>query len=126
MIRGLETLEFQLDSMDSLPPQAQREFLLQTLEDAANIEETMDGIVKAWKAGDTDTLQSELMEGLDAQPELYERILVQRNKNWASSILALTDDSQDYLIVVGTLHLVGKDSLLRLIEDAGYPTQQVK
>lgn len=126
MIRGLETLEFQLDSMDSLPPQAQREFLLQTLEDAANIEETMDGIVKAWKAGDTDTLQSELMAGLDAQPELYERILVQRNKNWASSILALTDDSQDYLIVVGTLHLVGKDSLLRLIEDAGYPTQQVK
>ncbi len=125
-IRGLETLEFQLDSMDSLPPKAQKEFLLQTLEDAADVEETMDGIVKAWKAGDTVKLETELMDGLDAQPELYERILVQRNKNWASSILALIDDSQDYLVVVGTLHLVGNDSLLRLIEDAGYATQQIK
>jgi uncharacterized protein YbaP (TraB family) len=125
-IRGLETLEFQLDSMDSLPPKAQKEFLLQTLEDAADAEETMDAVVKAWKAGDTVKLETELMVGLDAQPELYERILVQRNKNWASSILALIDDSQDYLIIVGTLHLVGDDSLLRMIEDAGYAMQQVK
>jgi uncharacterized protein YbaP (TraB family) len=126
MIRGLETLEFQLDSMDSLPPKAQREFLLQTLEDAANVQEIMDEVVNAWKAGDTATLETELMDGLNAQPELYERILVQRNKNWASSILALTNDSQDYLVIVGTLHLVGDDSLIRLIEDAGYPTRQVK
>jgi uncharacterized protein YbaP (TraB family) len=125
-IRGLETLEFQLDSMDSLPPKTQKEFLLQTLEDAANAEEIMDAVVKAWKAGDTVKLETELMVGLDAQPELYERILVQRNKNWASSILALIDDSQDYLIIVGTLHLVGDDSLLRMIEDAGYAMQQVK
>lgn len=125
-IRGLETLEFQLDSMDSLPPKTQKEFLLQTLEDAADAEETMDAVVKAWKAGDTVKLETELMVGLDAQPELYERILVQRNKNWASSILALIDDSQDYLIIVGTLHLVGDDSLLRMIEDAGYAMQQVK
>jgi uncharacterized protein YbaP (TraB family) len=125
-IRGLETLEVQLDSMDSLPPKAQSEFLQQTLEDAADVEEIMVGVVKAWKAGDTSTLQTDLMDGLDEQPELYERLLVQRNNNWAASILELTDDSQDYLIVVGTLHLVGDDSLLRLIEDAGYPTRQLK
>jgi len=126
MIHGLETLEFQLDSMDSLPAKAQREFLQQTLEDAADVEEIMNGVVKAWKIGDTARLENDLMDGLDEQPELYERILVQRNKNWAATILDLTNDSEDYLIVVGTLHLVGEDSLLRLIEDAGYRTQQLK
>ena len=126
VIRGLETLEFQLDSMDSLPPKAQREFLLQTLEDAADVEEIMDGVVRAWKAGDTAQLETDLMDGLDEQPELYERILVRRNENWATSILALIDDSKDYLIVVGALHLVGDDSLLRLIDDAGYPAQQLE
>jgi uncharacterized protein YbaP (TraB family) len=125
-IRGLETLEFQLGTMDSLPPEAQREFLLQTLDDAIEIDETMDDIVGAWKAGNTKKLQSELLEGLDEQPDLYDRILVQRNKDWAASILDLVDDSQDYLIVVGALHLVGKDSVLSLIEDAGYPTRQIK
>ena len=126
VIRGLETLEFQLDSMDSLPPKAQREFLLQTLEDAADVEEIMDGVVRAWKAGDTAQLETDLMDGLDEQPELYERILVRRNENWAASVLALINDSQDYLIVVGALHLVGDDSLLRLIDDAGYPAQQLE
>ena len=126
VIRGLETLEFQLDSMDSLPPKAQREFLLQTLEDAADVEEIMDGVVRAWKAGDTAQLETDLMDGLDEQPELYERILVRRNENWAASVLALINDSQDSLIVVGALHLVGDDSLLRLIDDAGYPAQQLE
>ncbi len=124
-IRGLETLEFQLGAMDSLPPEAQRQFLLQTLDDAIEIDETMDEIVLAWKAGDARKLQSELLEGLDEQPELYDRILVQRNKNWAAAILELIDDSQDYLIVVGALHLVGDDSVLRLVEDAGYATRQL-
>jgi len=125
-ILGLETLEFQLDSMDSLPPNAQTEFLQQTLEDAADVEEIMDGVVNAWKAGDTAKLETDLMDGLDEQPELYERLLVQRNKNWATSIIALINEPQDYLIVVGTLHLVGDDSLLRLLEDAGYPAIQFK
>lgn len=125
-IRGLETLEFQLGTMDALPLEAQREFLLQTLDDALEIEETMDDIIGAWKAGDTRKLQSELLEDLDEQPDLYDRILVQRNKNWAASILDLVDDSQDYLIVVGALHLVGEDSVLSLIEDDGYRTRQIK
>jgi len=125
-IQGLETLEFQLGTMDSLPSEAQREFLLQTLDDAIQIEAAMDDIVRAWKAGDTRKLETELLDGLDEQPELYERILVQRNRNWASSILSLIDESQDYLVVVGALHLVGDDSLLRLIEDAGYQTRQLK
>ena len=86
----------------------------------------MDGVVRAWKAGDTAQLETDLMDGLDEQPELYERILVRRNENWAASVLALINDSQDYLIVVGALHLVGDDSLLRLIDDAGYPAQQLE
>lgn len=125
-IRGLETMEFQLASMDSLPADAQRDFLLQTLDDAIQIEDLMDDIVSAWRTGDTQKLEAELLDGLDEQPELYDALLVRRNQNWASSILDLIDDSQDYLIVVGALHLIGDDSLLRLIEDVGYPARQLK
>ena len=32
----------------------------------------------------------------------------------------LLDDRDDYLVVVGTLHLVGKDSVIDLLERKGY------
>ena len=37
---------------------------------------------------------------------------------------ALLDDREDYLVIVGTLHLVGKDSLIDLLENKGHKVTQ--
>lgn len=124
-IGGLESLEQQFDALDSLPPTAQREFLMQTLEDAADIEAGLDAIIRAWRAGDVDTLESELLEGLADQPELYDRILVQRNRDWTRQIVGFTKSSKNYLVVVGALHLVGEDSVIRMLEQQGIRARQL-
>lgn len=125
-IEGLESLEDQFSSLDSLPAPAQREFLMQTLEDAADIEDGLDRIITAWRAGDNETLRDELMTGLEGQPELYDRILVRRNRNWTRQIIGFADSGKNYLVVVGALHLVGDDSLIRMLADAGYPARQLR
>lgn len=124
-ISGLETLEDQFDALDSLPAAAQSEFLMQTLEDAAEIEDGLDRIISAWRAGDTATLEEELLAGLADQPELYERILIDRNRNWSRQIIEMTRSRKNHLVVVGALHLVGDDSVIRMLEKAGYEARQL-
>jgi len=101
---GLETLQEQFD---------------------AEIGADLDQIVAAWQAGDTRTLEEELLAELEEYPALYENILVRRNRNWTRQIIELTQGSRNYLIVVGALHLVGDDSVIRMLEDAGYQTRQL-
>jgi len=124
-IGGLESLDDQFAALDSLPASAQREFLMQTLEDAAEIEDDLDRIIAAWRAGDTATLDAELLVGLADQPDLYDRILIRRNRNWTQQIIGFTKSSRNYLVVVGALHLVGDDSVIRMLEDAGYAARQL-
>jgi uncharacterized protein YbaP (TraB family) len=96
-----------------------------TLEEAATAGEMLDDIVDAWKSGDTAELEDKLLADLDANPQLYDQLIVQRNKNWTKSIISFTGDSRNYLIVVGALHLVGDDSVLKMLDDAGFSTRQV-
>lgn len=123
-VRGLETLDQQLTAMDSLSPAAQSAFLLGTLDDAATMADKADGMVEAWKKGDARALAAEL-DDLRDQPELYRRIVVNRNRDWAGKLNLLLRDRHDYLVVVGTLHLVGPDSLISLLSRAGYEPRQV-
>ena len=125
-IIGLETIEEQLSIMDSLSAKAQQAFLLQTVEEAESIESSMDGILRAWRRGDERDLEREMLKGMQDQPDLYRSIIVARNRDWTRSIRGYANGSQDYLIVVGTLHLVGPDSVLKMLDDAGLPSRQIK
>jgi uncharacterized protein YbaP (TraB family) len=123
---GLETLDEQLRALDTLPAKAQQSFLLQTLEDVDEISDQLEIILAAWRQGDTNTLENLLLEGLSEQPEVYDQLLVQRNQRWTKAIIDMTNDSQDYLIIVGSLHLVGKDSVQSMLEQAGITTRQLR
>jgi len=124
-IIGLETLDEQLRTLDSLSAPAQKRFFGQTLEEAASIGDDLEKIVIAWRQGDTQSLETLLFEGLDDQPEVYEQVLVQRNRRWTKAILNMTNDSPDYLIIVGTLHLIGEDSVRNMLGEAGIRSHQI-
>ena len=123
---GLETLQAQLSALDSLSEEVQAAFLLQTLDEATQIDNQLEPIIAAWRAGDTRTLETELLQSLAEHPALYDSLLVDRNRDWAAQIAELADDSQDYLIVVGALHLVGNDSVLQLLERRGLRARQIR
>ncbi|HKE46358.1 MAG TPA: TraB/GumN family protein [Steroidobacteraceae bacterium] len=120
-IRGLETLSDQLGALDSLSMQRQGDFLVVSLDEAADLTTEADQLIGAWSRGDTDALAKTLLKEFDGFPDLYRSLVVDRNRKWADEIAPLLDDEQNYLIVVGALHLVGKDSVLELLRARGHP-----
>ena len=119
-ILGLETLREQLGIMASLPPPQQREFLLYNVEDAERAAREVDDLIDAWRNGDVDKLEKLTAEGFDKYPDLYRPLTVDRNRRWVAPIENLLDDRDDYLVIVGALHLVGKDSVIELLERRGH------
>ena len=124
-ISGLETLEQQLGFLDQLDASTQEQFLLQSLEDAAIIEQQVDSIVSAWRTGDGAALEALMLEDLNAAPKLADALLVQRNRNWISQIIRLLDQPDNYLVIVGAMHLVGPDSVVTMLEERGLDVIQL-
>ncbi len=124
-IRGLETLAGQLQALDTLSPAAQRTFLQLTLEEAATIGDEVDALVSTWKAADAPALDREMLDSVRQQPEVYRSLIVRRNQAFSKAIARLANDTNDYLIVIGTLHLVGPDSVLNMLARDGLQTRPV-
>ena len=122
---GLETIDEQLAFLDGLSPQAQRNLLMQTLVEARDVKQLMDDMIRAWRHGDTNYLETTMLADIEAYPELNETIVTLRNKRWAEQIEALLDDSDDYLVIVGALHLVGDEGVPELLADRGITVRQM-
>ena len=125
-IRGLETVDQQFSALDSLPNTAQAGFLQQTLDESATMKDDIGRMVDAWRSGDTATMAREFLDPVQEQPQLYRRIVVDRNRDWLRQLRPLLRDGKNYLVVVGTLHLVGPDSLVAMLDDAGFTVRQLQ
>jgi uncharacterized protein YbaP (TraB family) len=119
-ITGLETLPEQLGLLAGMPDKLQREFLLYSVEDAEHVSEQVETLISAWRTGNTQVLERILSEGFDQYPDLYRPLTIERNRRWLKEITELLDDRDDYLVVVGTLHLIGDDSVLELLQRQGH------
>jgi len=76
-------------------------------------------VVSAWQRGDTAELERLLHKDAAASPELFRALTTDRNRKWLPRITALLDDSRDYLVIVGALHLVGDDGIVQLLQHQG-------
>lgn len=123
-VRGLETLADQLGVLDGLALERQGKFLLMSLEDAADMPRQVDDMIAAWRNGDSARLADTLSDEFEDFQDLYAPLIVARNRNWAVQIADLLDDDADYLIVVGALHLVGKDSVIEQLNARGIRAEQ--
>ena len=123
---GFETERQQLEMLDGLSLGAQRDMLLQTLTDGGRIEELLDKIIDAWRHGDTAYMEQTLLSDMSGYDELYDTIVVDRNRDWVRQIDGLLDDRDDYLIVVGTMHLVGQDGVPQLLQKRGLEVTQMQ
>jgi len=124
-IEGLETVDEQLAFLDGLPLDVQSEMLIQTLAEGAALEESIDGVIEAWRNGDMAALEADLLSSIEEQSELSEVLITGRNRRWAEAIVGMLGDDQDYLVIVGALHLVGDDGVPALLEKKGLGIQQL-
>lgn len=125
-IEGLETIDEQLSFLDNLSADAQIDLLLQTLDEGGNIASMMDDMIRAWRDGDVKYLEDNMLDDMSQYPELFEVIVSRRNQRWVQSIEALLDDDDDYLVVVGALHLIGDVGVPTLLARRGVKIRQVE
>ena len=123
-IQGLETVEFQLNLFDQLSPSIQEQFLLQTLEDLKNLGTQVSDMVEAWKQGNVQQLEA-LLAGMGEYPELNQALVINRNHDWLPHVERALQEKKPFFIVVGALHLLGKEGLVEALKEKGYRVQQL-
>ncbi len=120
----LETNEFQINLFAGLGRTRQEALLKQILIEINIIESMFADMVHAWKHGDAGRLDSIMKESFTGFPDLYDRLIVKRNRRWVSKILNFARDRGDLLVVVGAAHLVGEKSVIDLLRQKGYEVNQ--
>jgi uncharacterized protein YbaP (TraB family) len=123
-IQGLETVEFQLNLFDELPLPIQEQFLMQTLEDLQNLDQQVSNMVTAWEQGNVRELEM-LLVGMSEFPELNQVLISNRNHAWLPHIEQALQEKNPVFIVVGALHLLGKEGLVAVLKGKGYLVQQL-
>ena len=123
-ITGLETPAQQFAILGGLSLQDQKRFLLMTLDESEQDDAQLDDLLDAWRRGDTAALASTLSEEFEDFPQLYRPLTEERNRAWVAELEELLDDEDDYLVVVGALHLVGRNSVVDLLRQRGHSVRQ--
>jgi uncharacterized protein YbaP (TraB family) len=121
---GLETLEFQLSLFDQLSKREQEMMLRQTVEELDRLDKDINDIVKAWLRGDGDRLAALMLGGMQEYPELYQKILVERNRRWTGEIERFAQQGNGAMVVVGAAHLLGRDSVIEMLKQKGFTVEQ--
>ncbi|EDP57472.1 TraB/GumN family protein [Vibrio sp. AND4] len=120
-ILPLESVQFQLDLIAGQKEDG-KELLLSSIEEYDQGEKLIQCLIDSWKNGDGKALEQASMSE-QFSDEFSESFLYKRNRDWAEKLdsgSVLPNKSGQYTIVVGSLHLVGKDNLIELLEKRGF------
>lgn len=120
-VEGLETTEQHIDYLLTMGEGEEDAFVSHSLKEMATLEEKFDTLARAWRKGDEkllgDLLVTELQQG---QPQLYRKLLLERNRNWLRQIKGYGAARKTTFILVGAAHLVGPDGLVAGLGKLGY------
>jgi hypothetical protein len=123
-IRFLETIDDQLGLFTEMNGQEEDSFLAKVLQDLGTMRVKVIDIINAWKSGDSNKLASMVKMEFEGYPEVYAKMLVERNRKWVKQIEDLSEQNGHTLVVVGAAHLVGDDSILELLKRKGFEVEQ--
>ncbi|KFN49027.1 TraB/GumN family protein [Arenimonas composti] len=125
---GLETAAQQVALFEEMTPEQQIAALEDALGEAAELRERIAQMHALWRAGDADGLAAATLDELRRDhPQLYARMNRDRNQAWLPVVQAMLDDSDtdDTLLVVGSMHLLGDDGLVELLRARGYRVERL-
>ena len=122
--QGLETMAYQLDRFDSMSPKLQEDLLKSTLEELDTMVTSVTEMAQAWSFGNVAAIEKFTLSEMKSAPELYQRLLVERNNNWIPHVETCLKQNAGCFIVVGAAHLVGPDGLPALLAKKGYKVTQ--
>jgi uncharacterized protein YbaP (TraB family) len=116
---GLETLSDQIAIFDGLSEAEQQTLLAQTLDELRTTNDDMNELIDAWRSGTLDTLTAKLSASFRDFPQLYQTLVVERNRRWIDQLERLGKQRGNFLVVVGALHLTGDDNVIEMLGQRG-------
>ncbi len=125
-ISQLEKPEDQIEFIANMGSGNGDELLLNTLRDLENLGPILQEIKQSWRSGEETRLVRAALKPMQQDyPELYQSLLVARNKDWLPQIVGMLNTGEIELVLVGALHLVGEEGLLKLLSARGYRVVKV-
>jgi len=122
--RAFETPEEQIDMFDSAPQTAQVASLEESLAELQSDKQAYAKLVGAWMRGDLKVLQRDAIASLrKASPELFDRLVTQRNARWVQILDARMKGHGRTVVVVGIGHLIGPGGLPARLRALGYSVE---
>lgn len=122
---ALETVQYQLGLFDSLPMETQLSYLRQVVQGVPEMKAKLDEMIALWLAGDADGL-ARLINEEDADPLLMDKLLTQRNRNWADWINKRLDKPGTVFMAVGAGHLAGDESVQAALAERGITVTRIQ
>jgi uncharacterized protein len=79
-----------------------------------------------WRSGDMQKLADlSITPFVKDYPDIYQQLLVTRNALWLPQIEQMLQSAEVELVLVGALHLAGKDSVLSQLANNGYKIEKL-
>lgn len=128
-IAALETIEEQIDLLyNSEPLQKQALDLVCGTKNEDYTISSMQKLDSAYRAQDLTAMYELSMDTINdpcyTSDEFMNKLTTERNNNWMNKLPALLQKDSNF-IVVGALHLCGKDGILQQLVDRGYTVTPV-
>lgn len=124
-IKGLETFEQQMGFFAGLPEEQQIAFLMESASSLSEAEEVYAESERAWGVGDVTATGKLINDGLDETPDVYDVLIVERNRNWADWITQRMAQPGNVFVAVGAGHLAGPDSVQAVLAERGLTVERV-
>lgn len=125
-VEGLETAELQLSYFDRLPESAQRAFLVATLDAPAKAKADFRKMLTAWEKGDPAAIERAFADDPEFTPALRDLLLRQRDRLWADALARRLEQPGTVFVAVGAGHLVGPDSVQKMLAAKGLKVTRVQ
>lgn len=124
-VTWLETPESQLDLFADMDAGMSEQFLASALDDLSEPEWQPQAMVKMWRDNDTAKLGGLIDDTREEFPQTHDRMLGSRNRGWIEALVRKFGGTTPQLVVVGAAHLVGKGSVVELLEARGIELRPV-
>lgn len=125
-VEFLETLDEQIDMLVNMGEGNENEFVKYSLKDFENMEKELSEMTATWRDGSSRTMIKQAKTMKKEFPDIYKSLLTDRNNAWLPKIEIYLEDETIEYILVGVMHLLGKDGILKMLEKRGYSVEQVK
>jgi uncharacterized protein YbaP (TraB family) len=126
-ILELESFSEQMQVLSGDPPEIQYLSLRASLQEVDRTSNDLARLVSAWQQGDADGIYRIATRPIKRYPQLevqLDRFIDERNFKMANKIRQYLDRPGNYLVIVGALHMGGRNGIINLLEQDFEVTQR--